>query len=327
MLSMEASSTFHDLYSFGIQVLNTKDTDEKVNLSFLAQQLYEDGKIRVRPLDPNEMVKVRPPSVPARPDNITIVHPKQLHKRGAGTVENRAALIHSICHMESYAIDLSWDILCRFAILDYLPDEFLIDWFYVALDECRHFKMLSKRLTELASFYGQFPAHGGLWAAATATENDVMLRLCILHTVHEARGLDMTPNNIRRLREAKDFESADLLNVILEEEVSHVQKGVKWFKFCCAHAIREERRKNREEMQQQDSTQEEEVDENLIRQRFHHLVRNHTATGVLRPPFNHELRLKAGFTKDWYEPLIPSDETNASPSLATTSNDEEEVIH
>ena len=248
-------------------------------------------------------------------------------------MEMSIIILSSICHMESYAIDLSWDIICRFAILDYLPDEFLIDWFYVALDECRHFKMLSKRLTELGSFYGQFPSHGGLWSAATATQNDVMLRLCILHTVHEARGLDMTPNNIRKLREAKDFESADVLSVILEEEISHVQKGVKWFKFCCAHAIREERRKNREEQNfvhvgndmLTTTTNEQEVSEDLIRQRFHHLVRNHTTTGVLRPPFNHEARLKAGFTKDWYEPLIPE------ANVASTTNEEtqanEEVIH
>jgi len=216
--------------------------------------------------------------------------------------------------MESYAIDLSWDILCRFGILTYVPDEFLVDWFEVAIDECRHFRMLNKRMKELGEYhYGSFPAHGGLWIAANATEHDIMLRLCILHMVHEARGLDMTPNNIRRLKEAKDFDSANVLTVILEEEISHVQKGVKWFKFCSARKINESRIENGLEPIQ--------VGEKTIIEMFHKMVReNPCGSGYLKPPFNHQAREQAGFTKEWYEPLII---TSSNPS----SKDQEEVQH
>jgi len=82
-----------DLYNFGLLVLNTKDTDEKVDISFRAEQLFKEGKITVRPPIETTSEWQRPPSQPQRPDNITIVNPKQLHKRGAGTVENRAALL------------------------------------------------------------------------------------------------------------------------------------------------------------------------------------------------------------------------------------------
>jgi hypothetical protein len=53
-------------------------------------------------------------------------------------VGNRLRLIHSQAHIESYAIDLSWDILLRFAGAD-VPTEFYLDWLRVANDEAKHF--------------------------------------------------------------------------------------------------------------------------------------------------------------------------------------------
>ncbi|EFC44156.1 predicted protein [Naegleria gruberi] len=293
----------------------------------MAEKLFREGKITARGFNDFSsslqfMMENRPPQTPQRPDNVTIVlDRKQLHKRGGGTVENRAALVHSICHMESYAIDLSWDILVRFAILEYLPDEFLVDWFEVAIDECRHFRMLNKRLAELDSkyYYGAFPTHGGLWESSIQTEHDVMLRLCILHMVHEARGLDRTPTNIKRLKDAKDNVSADVLTIILEEEISHVEKGVKWFKFCCTHLVNEERKQKGLECLT-------DIDEDLIIEYFHKMVKQNTSSGVLRPPFNVEARHKAGFTAKWYEPLANSEPMKPKHHQQTTIEEEEEEI-
>lgn len=127
--------------------------------------------------------------------------------------------------MESYAIDLSWDVLCRFSDLK-LPKEFYEDWLKVAEDESRHFELLSKRLVELDSYYGELPTHQGLWGSATKTSKDILTRLCIIHCVHEARGLDTTPKNIERLKSAQDMKSAKLLEFILSEEIIHVKYGL-----------------------------------------------------------------------------------------------------
>lgn len=48
--------------------------------------------------------------------------------------------------------------------------------------------MLSNRLKELGSFYGDLTVHDGLWGSASRTTEDVLARLAILHCVHEARG-------------------------------------------------------------------------------------------------------------------------------------------
>ena len=48
--------------------------------------------------------------------------------------------------------------------------------------------------------------------------------------VLEARGLDVTPATIDRLRAAGDAASADILMVIYHDEIGHVGAGSRWFK-------------------------------------------------------------------------------------------------
>ena len=77
-----------------------------------AKRLYDNGIIEL-----GDDTKVDlPPLTPSRPLNVKTLPPRQMPKRGkGGSLKNRIALIHSFCHIESYAIDLSWDILLRFA--------------------------------------------------------------------------------------------------------------------------------------------------------------------------------------------------------------------
>ncbi|KAL9651165.1 hypothetical protein ABK040_008237 [Willaertia magna] len=281
-----------DLSSIGLLVLNTSETEKKVEITLEAERLFKEGKIKCKP---NKEDWKEPPTIPARPENVKIVQARFVNKRGCGSLHGRIALVHSICHMESYAIDLSWDIICRFSNIDYLPDEFFEDWFGVAVDESRHFTMLNKRLKELGSYYGELESHDGLWKSAMGTSHSLLLRLCILHCIHEARGLDVTPNNIEKLAKNGDKESSELLTIIYNEEIDHVRKGVKWFKYCCKEELKSEK---------------DIVTDNDVLLKFHDLVRSNKHFGKVKPPYNEEARLKAGFTKEWYEPTEDKEESN-----------------
>jgi uncharacterized ferritin-like protein (DUF455 family) len=63
----------------------------------------------------------------------------------------------------------------------------------VAEDEAKHFSLLKTRLEELGSYYGAHTVHAGLWESALDTQDDLLARLAIIHLVHEARGLDVSP--------------------------------------------------------------------------------------------------------------------------------------
>jgi uncharacterized ferritin-like protein (DUF455 family) len=145
--------------------------------------------------------------------------------------KGRAALVHAVTHIEFNAVNLAWDAVYRFRGL---PRAWYDDWVGVAAEEARHFTMMRGRLRALGFDYGDFPAHNGLWELARETAEDPLIRMALVPRVMEARGLDVTPAMIERLRAAGDTESADCLAVILDEEVGHVAAGNRWFRHLCA---------------------------------------------------------------------------------------------
>lgn len=54
--------------------------------------------------------------------------------------------------------------------------------------------------------------------------------------VHEARGLDVNPQQIAKVTNAGDLESAETLTIIHQDEITHVQAGHKWLTWLCAQA-------------------------------------------------------------------------------------------
>ena len=206
---------------------------------------------------------------PGRPERPRLVSSRDLAQRGLGTAEGRAALVHAIAHIEFNAIDLAWDAVYRFRGM---PDDYYRDWASVAHDESRHFTMLSARLAQLGHAYGDFDAHNGLWEMATKTAESCLARMAMVPRVLEARGLDVTPGMIARLRSVGDDATADILEIILCEEVPHVAAGTRWFRFCCEREARDP-----------EAT-------------FAELLREYVPTG-LRGPFNLDARRAAGFAE------------------------------
>ncbi len=206
------------------------------------------------------------PMQPGRPLKPELVRPRDVPSRGLGSEEGRAALCHAVAHIEFNAINLALDAGLRFAEM---PEAYYADWLSVAQDEARHFLMMRERLIQLGYDYGDFAAHNGLWEAAEKTTEDVLVRMACVPRVLEARGLDVTPNLINRLREVGDLDTMAVLNVILSEEVRHVEIGTRWFRHCCeARAL--------------DPAPT-----------FRRLLAEHGI--ILRPPFNHAARERAGF--------------------------------
>ncbi|GLT66753.1 hypothetical protein SLA2020_391020 [Shorea laevis] len=299
----QAAEENETLVEAALRVLNTADPFEKARLGDSIASRWLQGSI-TRPYDPSLDHPV--PDRPARLTNVKLVPPSLMPKLGkAGSLQSRQAIVHSLVHTESWAIDLSWDIIARFGKQDSMPREFFTDFVKVAQDEGRHFTLLAARLVELGSSYGALPAHDGLWDSAMATSKDLLARLAVEHCVHEARGLDVLPTTISRFRKGGDNETADLLErVVYPEEITHCAAGVKWFKYLCLRSTnpalyRESLASEEKEAGESKSSMEE--NEEVI-QKFHAVVRTHFR-GPLKPPFNEKARKAAGFGPQWYEPL------------------------
>jgi len=212
---------------------------------------------------------------PARPDQPELLPPNKLPRRSKGGLKGRQALLHALAHIELNAIDLAADIIVRFGATQ--PEAFTTDWLAVLDDESRHFLMLDNRLRELECHYGALPAHDGLWQAAYDTRHDIGARLAIVPLVHEARGLDVTPPTVARLEANGDVTSAALLQIIYEDEISHVKIGMRWLTHHC------------------------ETNNLKIDDFFHEQIEKHMRGG-LKPPFNDDARALANFPTTLYAP-------------------------
>ncbi len=165
-----------------------------------------------------------------------IVAPKELPSRkDYYTPQGLAALVHSIAHIEFSAIDLALDAAYRFPNM---PLEYKRDWLIVAQDEVRHFRMLHDILQRLGFAYGDFPVHKGLFEMSMKTAGDVLDRMAVIPRYFEAGGLDVNPQIAKKLMHHSDNsiiqEIIEALKVIEGEEIDHVRKGDRWFKWICA---------------------------------------------------------------------------------------------
>ena len=213
------------LFDIAANCLMANEIDEKLFLTEKAAQAWRNKSLSLDSLRPKE-----PISQPGQPAKLILVKPKDVPRRGLGTKAGLVALIHAIAHIEFNAINLAWDAVHRFRGL---PEEFYNDWITVAFEEAHHFQLLRKRLKEFDHDYGDFPAHNGLWDMATRTASDPLARMALVPRVLEARGLDVTPNIINRLRQIGDEKTIEILEIILRDEIGHVSIGSRWFNFFC----------------------------------------------------------------------------------------------
>ncbi|MEZ5680827.1 MAG: ferritin-like domain-containing protein [Erythrobacter sp.] len=247
--------------------LLTADATEKV---FAARRVARDWRLGRLEF----AFDVAMPDRPAWPDDLEHLAPGRMPKRGKmGSRRNRIALWHALAHIEFVAIDLALDMAGRFG--ESMGQAFVSDFLSVASDEAMHFALLARKLDSLDSSYGALPVHDGLWRAASDTSHDVAARLAVVPMVLEARGLDVTPATLERVRAQGDENGAKILNRILDDEIRHVACGSKHF-----HAVCSSRGENPRETWQ-----------NLVSTHF---------SGGLKPPFNDSARLAGGLPREFY---------------------------
>ncbi|MEM5472562.1 ferritin-like domain-containing protein [Hoeflea sp. AS60] len=249
-----------------------EDLTEKTTL---AQEVA--GRWHARRLSLRSPLDTLAPLRPGRPSKPELVPPTQVKRRSLHSPHGRIAMLHAIAHIELNAVDLALDIVARFATAP-MPQSFFDGWMQVAFEEAKHFNLIRQRLHLLDADYGDLPAHDGLWQAAHDTRNDLTARLAIVPLILEARGLDVTPSLRAKMREVGDHDTADVLDVIYEDEKKHVAVGAKWFRFICAR----------------EGKDPAETFRLLVRANFR---------GGLKPPFNDLARAAAGLTPTFYRAL------------------------
>ena len=257
-----------NLYQEAKNCFLTEDPDEKMQLSLEIASDWDAGNLQWHegevPLEP-----VLQLNQPGRLEKPELVEARKVKNRGFKSVQQRAALIHALAHIEMTAVNLSWDSIYRYR---QLPEEYYADWVKTAREETQHFYLLRQSLRDMGYDYGDFPAHNELWQMAVTTADDLMARMAIVHRVLEARALDVVPFSVEKFRAIGDKTTADSLIIIANDEIGHVNAGSRWFRYRC---------------------EQEQVDAD---QMFFSLIKKYLRS-TPKGPFNREARLKAGFSR------------------------------
>ncbi|RXK14363.1 hypothetical protein CP965_02640 [Halarcobacter mediterraneus] len=244
--------------------------DEKIKAFKIFYKDYISGALQF-----NYNHKVYEINKPSYFNILKIVLPKNVKKtKYVNTKEGKIILLHTIAHIEYSAIDLALDAALRFKGL---PKKYYDDWLEVANDEVRHFEMLRDLLEEIGSYYGELEVHTNLFEAMKNTP-DLLSRMAIVPRFLEANGLEQNPKIMEKLNSNPDEFNKKILKtleIILEEEVDHVTKGDRWFKFEC----------NRQNLSPEKTY-------------FEILERIYPGSTLKKQQLNFEARKKAGFSCD-----------------------------
>jgi uncharacterized ferritin-like protein (DUF455 family) len=214
-------------YPLLLEVLRCSKPYEKIELFETFYKKFKDGELSFEYSDTPQIF-----DTPSFAPICKIVAPKDVpNRKNLQDKDGLATFIHAILHIEYSAIDLALDASYRFRDL---PIDFYSDWLEVAEDEIRHFLMLETILKELGYNYGDFSVHQGLFDASCKSSDKLINRMALIPRYMEANGLDSNLMLRKKIKSQHiDKRVIDALDIILKEEISHVSKGDRWFKYAC----------------------------------------------------------------------------------------------
>lgn len=264
----------NNLFDFAECCLFDDNIEQKLALTHQAKALLDQQQLSFQSL--NNVLPIDGVAFPARPH---LLLPRDMPKRRLNSDEGKLAFFHSLAHIEFVAIYLAWDIIYRFRGL---PEAFYHDWLIIADEEAQHFSQIRQHLQGLGGDYGDLPAHSGLWLHAKDTTEDVLARLALVPRCMEARGLDVTPGMIEKLKKMNDQAGVAILTKIYQDEIGHVERGSFWFRnLAILRGLDPETA-------------------------YKEMIQNYY-NGKPKGPFNREVRIIAGFSHneiDWLEECV-----------------------
>jgi uncharacterized ferritin-like protein (DUF455 family) len=165
--------------------------------------------------------------VPDRPGrDVQILPPHQLpNKKGLASLEGQSRMLHDLASIELQAMELGVRTLAEFP---HAPVAFRQELAQITADEGRHFQLCIDLLDELGMPWGTFPTHIALWQAVSS-EDSLLDRIVIVHRYLEGSGLDASDKLLRRLDSVPDKRVRNVVKVIRDEEMGHVQFGSRWY--------------------------------------------------------------------------------------------------
>jgi uncharacterized ferritin-like protein (DUF455 family) len=164
---------------------------------------------------------------PAREACFTVVHTDDEMQEWPDMSEiSRRERLHRHMNIEVGAMEIAAQSLVDFPDA---PWDVRLSLARQVADESRHTRMLLQRLYELGGYKGEFPVANFEWGVTLMLDN-LPGRLAVQNRTFEAGLIDILGTLRKRWRDAGDARTAELLESILADEITHVRFANRWIK-------------------------------------------------------------------------------------------------
>lgn len=211
-----------DLSEFAEQILFATTLEDKLYSPKLSQ--LKDSGLK------SPLQKI--PDLPTRPQHLTFADNVLGQKANRPSIEQlhdpikRATFLHTFANHELLALELM-----ALAILRYTdaPRGFRMGLAQVILDEQRHFKAYQSRVEALGMTFGSIGVNSFFWrcVADAPTVHDFNARISL---ILEQANLDFCHYYHPVMSKIGDQATADVLEMVYQDEVKHVKYGLHWFR-------------------------------------------------------------------------------------------------
>ncbi len=182
------------------------------------------------PLDPAETIVVRGVTLrrdPARESCFVIGHHEtEVQALRDYSVTAVRSMLHREYNNETQNAEIAAQMLVDFPDA---PWELRMQLARQCWDETRHARMFLRRVLELGGRKGESPIKNGDWGLVGMIET-LPGRLLVQHRLIEGGVIDSFRQVARGFRESGDDRTADMLDVILADEIQHVRFANQWLR-------------------------------------------------------------------------------------------------
>lgn len=206
-----------------------------ISYSDFAQKILSgeslEDKMLESPIDWDQWKEFDLPSLPGRKGKLTFSdnQPKFPKANRLNEIDKKAMALHSFANHELLATEM---MAAALLIYPHYTDEdlrFKKGILTALKDEQKHLSLYIGRLNELGYAFGDFPLNGFFWRQMEKLKTPSQY-MALMSLTFEAANLDFAQYYAKIFRSFGDERTANVLDIVLEDEISHVALGSFWMK-------------------------------------------------------------------------------------------------
>jgi uncharacterized ferritin-like protein (DUF455 family) len=203
-------------FDFAQKILLGESLDDKMTLSSVEWSSWKEFSL---------------PTHPARAKAISFSEKQLKFPKSSrlNETDKKAMALHSFANHELLAIEMMASALLIYPHHSDDDIRFKKGVLSALKDEQKHLQLYINRLNQLGYQFGDFPLNDFFWKQMSKLKTPAQYA-AVMALTFEAANLDFAQFYAKLFRDFGDIETAEILEIVLEDEISHVALGANWLR-------------------------------------------------------------------------------------------------